>query len=106
MITTETPTQPFADAVARCRQQQRIWAALPVHQRLWPVRTLRRLLVRDCDVLAEAVARDLAKPADETVAGEVLPLASACRFLQREAGRLLRPRRIPQSQTPLWAFGQ
>src|SRR5439155_9998895 len=35
-----------------------------------------------------------------------LPLATACRFLERQAGALLRPRRVPGRQRPLWLWGQ
>jgi acyl-CoA reductase-like NAD-dependent aldehyde dehydrogenase len=62
--------------------------------------------VTECDGLCAAVARDLGKPGEETVAGELLPLADACRFLERQAGRLLRPRRVPLGQRPRWLWGQ
>ncbi|HXG11777.1 MAG TPA: aldehyde dehydrogenase family protein [Gemmataceae bacterium] len=94
------------EAVERCRQQQPAWAALPVSRRLRPVRALRRLLVDNGERLAEAVARDMGKPAEEALAGEVLPLADALRFLERRAEQLLRPRRVPIRERPLWLWGQ
>jgi aldehyde dehydrogenase (NAD+) len=36
---------------------------------------------------------------------EVLPLLDACKFLEREAARLLRPRRLGLSGRPLWLGG-
>ena len=36
---------------------------------------------------------------------EVLPLAEACRFLEREAGKLLKPRRLGRRGLPLWLAG-
>jgi acyl-CoA reductase-like NAD-dependent aldehyde dehydrogenase len=36
----------------------------------------------------------------------VLPLADASRFLQQEAARLLRPRRVPTRLRPVWLLGQ
>src|SRR5207253_4065425 len=45
-------------------------------------------------------------PADETLAADVLPLADACKFLQQEASRLLRPRRVPSRLRPVWLLGQ
>jgi acyl-CoA reductase-like NAD-dependent aldehyde dehydrogenase len=52
------------------------------------------------------VAGDVAKSAEETLACEILPVAGACRYLERAAPRLLRPRRVPIGQRPLWLWGQ
>jgi acyl-CoA reductase-like NAD-dependent aldehyde dehydrogenase len=90
----------------RCRAQQRAWAGLPVRSRLRPVQALRRLLVAECDQLCAAVTADIGKPADETVAADILPLAEACSFLLREAPRLLKWRRVPLRLRPLWLWGQ
>ena len=61
----------------------RILGPSAVDKRLRPVHALRRLLVAESDRLCAAVLRDVAKPADEALAGEVLPLADACRFVER-----------------------
>jgi acyl-CoA reductase-like NAD-dependent aldehyde dehydrogenase len=106
MTAISSPAPSAQDRVATARPAQNAWATLSVRQRLRPVRVLRHLLVTECDGLCAAVARDLGKPSEETVAGEVLPLADACRFLERQAGRLLRPRRVPRGQRPLWLWGQ
>jgi acyl-CoA reductase-like NAD-dependent aldehyde dehydrogenase len=106
MITTSIPTSPLSEVVQRGRQQQQAWARLPVSVRLRPVRNFRHLLAEESDALCEAVARDLNKPADEVLAGEILPVAEACRFLLREARRVLRPRRTTARQRPLWLWGQ
>jgi acyl-CoA reductase-like NAD-dependent aldehyde dehydrogenase len=106
MNTALASAESLAEIAQRCRQAQAAWARLPIQQRLQPVRTARGLLVQECDRLCAAVARDLGKPADEIVGGELLPLAEACRFLQRQAGRLLRSKRISLGQRPLWLWGQ
>src|SRR5262245_16972888 len=97
---------PLADETLRCRQTQLEWAALPIRLRLRPVRALRHLLVEQSEALGEAVDRDLGKPSAETLGGELLPLAEACRFLEGHAARLLRPRRVPIRQRPFWLWGQ
>jgi len=97
---------PLSEVIRRCRQQQEAWSRLPVRERLHPVAELRRLLVAERDALCDAVGRDLGKPADEALAADVLPLADACRFLQQEAARLLRPRRVPNRLRPVWLMGQ
>ncbi len=35
-----------------------------------------------------------------------MPLADACLFLEREADRILKPRRVPTRLRPLWLYGQ
>src|SRR5262245_65048093 len=102
MTTASITTTPLAERVQRCRLRQQAWARLPVRERLQPVKGLRRLLVTECNLLCDAVARDLGKTTEEALAGDVLPLADACRFLEREAARLLRPRTVPGRLRPGW----
>jgi acyl-CoA reductase-like NAD-dependent aldehyde dehydrogenase len=70
------------------------------------VAAFRRRLPDAADELIAAVASDVGKAAGEVLGGEILPLAEACRFLQREAAQLLRPRRVPGRSRPLWLWGQ
>ena len=103
----ELTTLPaVAEQIDRIRAAQPAWERLPVRQRLRPVRTLRRLVADECDALCEAARRELGKSPEETIGGDLLPLAGACHFLEREADHLLRPRRVPAAQRPLWLWGQ
>ena len=52
-----------------------------------------------------AAVGDRGRTPAETLATEVIPLADACRFLEREAARLLRPRRLGRRGRPLWLAG-
>jgi len=106
MITTDIPVQPLSEQVERCREAQGAWSALSMRQRLRPVRRLRHLLAENCEALCAAVTQDIGKPVDETIAGDILPLAAACRFLERRAGRVLTPRKVSKLSRPLWLFGQ
>jgi acyl-CoA reductase-like NAD-dependent aldehyde dehydrogenase len=106
MITTSPPPVDVSDLVCRARAAQPVWTALPVVERLRPVRGFRHLLVEECHRLCTALGRDIDKPEEEAVAGDVLPTADACRFLERQAARLLRPRKVPRGQRPLWLWGQ
>lgn len=105
MSGANTLSQDLSRAISSCRQQQEAWASLPVRQRLRPVRAFRRLLVREGDRLSRTVVTDMGKRFEEAL-GEVLGLAEACRFLECEAGRLLRPRPVPRRHRPLWLWGQ
>ncbi len=104
MKPTNLPT--VSDQVASARAAQAAWAAQPIRARLRPVRALRHLLAADADTLCAAVAADVGKSVPEILGGEVLPVAEACRFLESKAKRILRPRRVPNRQRPLWLMGQ
>ena len=101
-----SPSVAVGEQIERIRSAQPLWERLPVRERLKPIRALRRLIADECDALCEAVRRDLGKSAEETIGGDLLPLADACLFLEREAAPLLRPRRVPTAQRPLWLWGQ
>jgi acyl-CoA reductase-like NAD-dependent aldehyde dehydrogenase len=94
------------DLVTKARAAQQSWWRLSVSERVRPVRALRHLLATEYESLCDAVARDIGKPAEETLGGDVLPLAEACRYLERRAARLLAPRRVSSGVRPLWMFGQ
>src|SRR5262249_5805515 len=106
MITTEAKAGPFSDITDRCRAQPLEWEKRPLRDRLRPVRAFRNLIAQEALALCDAVRRDIGKPADEALAGELLPLSEACRFLERKASRILRPRRVSIRQRALWLFGQ
>jgi aldehyde dehydrogenase (NAD+) len=107
MIETITSrTEDVAARVSRIRAVQPAWGRLAVRERLPVVRAFRHLLVRRADDLARAIRTDLGKEPSEIIGGEILPTADACRFLEREATRILRPRRVSMGSVPLWLFGQ
>ena len=96
---------PFHDESVRCRAAQRVWSKLSMPERLRYVRRFRHLLAEGWEQLALTVTQDVLRPTDEVLASDVLPTADACLFLERNARAILRPRRIPRSQRPLWLFG-
>jgi acyl-CoA reductase-like NAD-dependent aldehyde dehydrogenase len=106
MSTLTIPASRVDDLVTRARAAQQAWWRVPVRERLRPVRALRHLLATEYESLCDAVARDIGKAAEETLGGDVLPFAEACRYLERRAARLLAPRRVSSGTRPLWMFGQ
>jgi acyl-CoA reductase-like NAD-dependent aldehyde dehydrogenase len=52
-----------------------------------------------------AISPALARNKSDTLLAELLPLLDACKFLEREAQRLLRPRKLGLSGRPLWLGG-
>ncbi len=95
-----------AQAVRSCREVQQSWRESPLRERLRCISALRRLFVRECNALCAAAGADLGKKPDEILGGEVLPLADACKFLERQATALLRPKRVSLFARPLWFWGQ
>jgi acyl-CoA reductase-like NAD-dependent aldehyde dehydrogenase len=90
------------------REAQREWAARPLRARLRVLRRFRHLLAAQASRVAEAAGAGLSRPLAEILSAELIPLAGACRFLEREASRLLAPRRLGHwgmSGRPAWLTG-
>ncbi len=94
----------MTSAVARSRAAQRVWAAGPLDGRLEILRNFRALLAAEGAMLADTIRRPGRDEAGSLTA-EVLPLADACRFLEREAPYLLEPRVLGRRGRPLWLTG-
>ena len=92
-------------AMTAARAAQARWAATPLSERLARVRELRLLIAEHAPLLSEASASARQRPSLESLTAEVLPLAEACRFLEREAAKLLAPRRLGSRGLPLWLAG-
>ncbi|MBC7928196.1 MAG: aldehyde dehydrogenase family protein [Bryobacteraceae bacterium] len=86
---------------AQQREAQVLWAEQAVRSRLEIVKRLRHIISRRSGDFVRAIPRNAA----DTLVSEVLPLAEACRFLERRAEALLRPRRMSSSGRPIWLNG-
>lgn len=94
-----TPDLAWLDREVRsARQTQEGWARVPLRERLWLLRSVRHRLVEK----AEEIVRSVGRPAAEVLTSEVIPLADACRFLEREAPGILAPRRLGSGGRPAW----
>ncbi|HSK38540.1 MAG TPA: aldehyde dehydrogenase family protein, partial [Arenibaculum sp.] len=93
------------DLLTRSRAAQAAWAARPLADRVAVIARLRRSIGRDPELLAASVGERPERGPGQTLAMEVLPLADACRFLERRAQRLLAPRRLGAAGRPAWLFG-
>lgn len=87
------------------RAAARAWAAQSQSSRLAWVGRLRGLVAHEAEPLAVLVAGQRRVPLAEALVTEVLPLLDACRFLEREAATLLRPRRLGRVGRPGWLLG-
>jgi acyl-CoA reductase-like NAD-dependent aldehyde dehydrogenase len=100
-----SPTIAVQGHVRRARLAQAAWRQQPVRARLRVVRQLRRLIAAQAELLVVAVGDRHGRTPADTLATEVIPLADACRFLEREAAQLLAPRRLGRRGRPLWLTG-
>jgi acyl-CoA reductase-like NAD-dependent aldehyde dehydrogenase len=87
------------------RAAQSRWSILPIPKRLSLIRTFRELLAERAQALCEMMARTQKRPENEVLTSEIFPLIAACKFLEREAGQLLAPRRLGKTGLPLWLHG-
>lgn len=92
-------------SLAEARAAQGSWARQPICERLRFVRRIRHLIAEHAIDLAVVAAATNQRPAAEKLASEVLPLADACRWLDRYAARVLESRRCEGEGQPLWLRG-
>jgi acyl-CoA reductase-like NAD-dependent aldehyde dehydrogenase len=97
--------EPFATELAAARAAQPAWNAVPVRERLRLVRNLRALIVERVDTMCDVVVADLARDRDEVLGTEAIPTASALKFLETRAAKLLAPRRVSWWDQPTWLMG-
>ena len=87
------------------RRAQTEWAATPIAERLAVLRKARHELARASDRLVDAISPELQRTRAESYGSEVLPLLFACRFLEQQAARILKPRRLGWRRLPLLLAG-
>jgi len=91
--------------IDRARRAQEEWAARSAAERLRCVRRLRHAIALSADALAASVQHAQRSSPAETLAAEIIPLADACRFLERKAAGALAPKRLGTRGRPWWLFG-
>lgn len=91
--------------ISRLREAQRRWSREPLSRRLQLVRRLRHLIGTHAGTLAQASATARGRPLAESLTAEVMPLAEACRFLERNAAGILKTQRLGRRGRPIWLGG-
>ncbi len=97
--------RPHTRSAFSTRDAQSRLALTPVRERLRVVRKLRHLIAENAGALADAAASVSDRPIAEKLVSEVLPLADACRWLERNAARILASRLCGKSGRPFWMRG-
>ena len=102
MMEPQNVTLTDADDVRRAQAQ---WAETPLAKRLDVLRRTRHEIARASDRLVDAISPELHRNRADSYGSEVLPLLFACRFLEDEAARILKPRRLGRKGLPLLLAG-
>ena len=92
----------LANTIADVRTAQREWQVFSIRDRLTVVRKLRGLIANDPRALTDCCNR---ANVAETLAAEVLPVADACRFLEKTALSTLRSKRLSGRGRSVWLRG-
>jgi aldehyde dehydrogenase (NAD+) len=92
-------------AALSAQDAQAQWAATPARARLKILREARHAMAAQADEFSAAISPRLARTKADTLVTELLPLLDACKFLEREAERLLAPRKLGRTGRPLWLGG-
>ena len=95
-----------ANGVARAREMQGSFAAMPLKQRLMILKRARHLIAERSRELAQAVKANVVQcNLADVIVAEVLPLVEAIRFLEREATAILRTAKLGRRGRPFWLRG-
>ena len=98
-VAVDSATSVLLDRMRAARAAQREWQERSVSDRLGCIRALRLAIGSDPNKLAVSCGRsNLA----ETLASEVLPLADACRFLEKTAAKTLGTKRPGNRGRAAW----
>jgi acyl-CoA reductase-like NAD-dependent aldehyde dehydrogenase len=103
---TEQPSLSQSDTLGHARAAQSGWARTRLRARLAILRRTRHRIAATAVQIARQVSSDqpevLHRTVADTLVSEVLPLAEACRFLEREARWILAPQRLSTHTRPFW----
>jgi acyl-CoA reductase-like NAD-dependent aldehyde dehydrogenase len=95
----------WVETASGAEKAQPMWAARTVGERLQVLRAARHEMAARAEEFADAMSPLLARSRADTLVTELLPLLDACKFLEREAERLLAPRKLGLSGRPMWMSG-
>jgi aldehyde dehydrogenase (NAD+) len=96
--------QAVEDSISCAHRAQGEWAELELAERLRIVRRLRNNIAESSQELCHAFSRELVRTPADSLTAEIMPLASACKYLEKSAARILATRR-PRALRPLWLRG-
>jgi acyl-CoA reductase-like NAD-dependent aldehyde dehydrogenase len=96
-MTGQLQTRELLEFVQQARSVQDKWARRSVAERLGYVRDLRHSLAESAEDLLGLFPGHLSRSRVDSLTAELIPLADACRFLEKTATALLAPQRLPKT---------
>jgi acyl-CoA reductase-like NAD-dependent aldehyde dehydrogenase len=103
---SDQPSLPQSAVLGHARAAQLAWARTGLRARLAILRRARHRIAAKAIEIARTVPCQqpgaLHRTVADTLVSEVLPLAEACRFLEREARWILAPQRLSTHARPFW----
>jgi acyl-CoA reductase-like NAD-dependent aldehyde dehydrogenase len=109
----QLPSSPMPESLERVaalrqvREAQQRWGRIGLRDRLAILRRVRHRIAVSAVEIAQCVPCEwpgaLHRSVADTLVSEVLPLAEACRFLEREASWILAGQRLSAHARPWWA---
>lgn len=99
---TAASTELSAQLLRDIRRSQQEWARTAVRKRVASICKIGAWLVDHAEALAAATTLPEPRSIENTIAAELMPLADAARFLQRQAPQLLSTRTLSDRHRPLW----
>ncbi len=101
-VLVETHLRAADVPIEDSRSRGSSWELTSIRERLRVIRSVRQLIAENADALAHAAAQVGARPLEEKLVSEVLPLADACRWLEGNASSVLAPRSFGRRGRPFW----
>ena len=105
LVRPSSQSAPTESARLAAQAAQAEWCALPIARRLRVLQSARHWMAEHAGLFTAAISVELSRTPADTLAAELLPLLEACRFLERNAPRILAPRRLGRRGLPFWLSG-
>lgn len=109
MVTVDETVDALSDvdgfSMLELRQAQSDWARRSVAERVAVLGNFRALLSAEAREVAALIDLPQRTGIAESLAAELIPLADACKFLERNAAGILRTRRPSAKDRPAWGRG-
>lgn len=104
-VSMKTTTLATESDIPSSLKVQDSWAETAVRRRLYVLRRLRQMLTETERDLLDAFSPRLNRTRADSLASELLPLLDACRFLERDAVNILKPKNLGGKGRPFWLSG-
>ena len=103
VMTSASSKETVEASIAKLREAQRSWSAMPLRKRLRRIGEFRKRLCARAEGLAKLCA--CGRSEAEVLVTEILPLCDAARFLERAAAEILSSKRMSRRLRPIWLSG-